>query len=452
MIDIPDYLRQERARSWHERSARDREIALKFDSGVSKDRDRVIAWWQTIPKQADAPSNGRKLEKLFRRLSWLMFIAGTLLGLGAASAALFYNGAQPINVLLALALLVLLPFSLLCLSFSLPFVRSTSLFGETNVGHIALAFLMRRQGIVNGEFGEFGHFHARDRLLRWRVMLASQQFGLAFALAALTLLLAKTSFSDLAFVWSSSLNIEANAFGQFCRALSWPWSSLIPQAVPSETLIEQSRYFRLHSDASVLGAAALTQWWPFLAMSLIFYGVTARGMALVIARLGLQRAIEFYLMSHSEVASLCDRLNEPVILSAATEVESVPNEIVTVPNPYPGGAAELVFIWNDAIDMAGSDISKPVLKLGGDNAPADDRSIIGSVTTDAAAVRVVTKAWEPPMLEFHDLIIALREHFGARTSIVVQPVNEQAESAAAAELDIWRASLARLQDPKLYVR
>ena len=32
---------------------------------------------------------------------------------------------------------------------------------------------------------------AFDRLLRWRFMLASQQFGLAFALAALTMLALK---------------------------------------------------------------------------------------------------------------------------------------------------------------------------------------------------------------------------------------------------------------------
>jgi len=63
----------------------------------------------------------------------------------------------------------------------------------------------------------------------------------------------------------------------------------------------------------------------------------------------------------------------------------------------------------------------------------------------------ITKAWEPPLLEFHDLLLALRNLFGANTTISVQPVSAEGDAPDKVEVEIWRHSLEKLQDAKVYV-
>ena len=68
------------------------------------------------------------------------------------------------------------------------------------------------------------------------------------------------------------------------------------------------------------------------------------------------------------------------------------------------------------------------------------------------SVHIMTKAWEPPMFEFHDYLGALREVFGKNVSLVVEPLGEDGALAPAADLAIWSRSLGRLDDARVYLK
>ena len=55
------------------------------------------------------------------------------------------------------------------------------------------------------------------------------------------------------------------------------------------------------------------------------------------------------------------------------------------------------------------------------------------------------------IIRVHDLIVTLRKRFGSQTIISVQPIAEDKHTPKKIDVEIWRHSLEKLQDPKVYV-
>ena len=70
---------------------------------------------------------------------------------------------------------------------------------------------------------------------------------------------------------------------------------------------------------------------------------------------------------------------------------------------------------------------------------------------DAERVVVFAKGWEPPLLEFVDLLKALRDRCGTTTTFVVVPINTRLTDIDRADREIWARFLGRQEDPRLYV-
>lgn len=453
-IDIPLWLERDRETPWAERVHRDRAIGRELPVDTRSPAARVMHWWLAIAPEQCEPERGRAVARLLGRLGAIMIVAGALSGFGLAAAVLRYDGSDPINILVVFGLLVLLPAVFLVASLALPLWPSASFGGETNIGHIVLGFLQRRHPAFDEFFATRHADQARDRVLRWRFTLSSQQIGFAFSVTALATLLVKASFSDLAFAWSTTLSVDAQQLAQAIRLIASPWSSWLPGAVPDFGLIEQSRYFRLAADPSLLSAEALTPWWRFLALSIVTYGVVPRALVFAIALHRAHAAERTLLLAHPEVRALLDRLDSPEIVSAANGAE---------PTPTASGAAAPLFqgelqgdvsvIWNDAIARALLPAQSVVIEAGGERSPATDRAALRIIpATVSGIVRVFTKAWEPPLLELHDFLTALRAQLGDDVSIVVQPVGESQTPPDPQDLAVWRASLARLDDPGVYIQ
>lgn len=382
-----------------------------------------------------------------------------MLGLGAVSgtalagAVLHYDGSVPINVLTVIGVLVVLPLVFLLLSGVLPFVSTTSLAGEVNVGGIIIAFLKRRHPAAEAFFSDHQTNESRDKLLRWRMLLCSQQFGLTFALAALAVLVLRVSFSDLAFGWSTTLDIEANRLSGWINTIAAPWARWSAAAIPSLELIEQSRYYRLETAEREISAALLATWWIFIALCLAVYGVVLRALALVVATLGWRRAVAGYLLGHSEIAALIDRLDTPEMSSGATSDE-VLGDVVNRAAPTLGAStrADLIILWNGATGPMSDANAQSIIEAGGEHSIDADLHALETLSAPPrGVVQVITKAWEPPLLELHDYLNALRERVGRGVSIVVHPVGANGEAPSEHDVDVWRRSLVRLQDSEVYV-
>jgi len=156
-IDIPAWLEQDRQNDWPSRIQRDQQIGqqilgqAKIPAG--QETQRVLHWWSQVQPKQDENSPGQKLASLFKRVSWIAIIIGLLAGISFASAILHYDGTQPINVLVLLIVLVLIPLVLFLLSLLVPVFSSNSLLGSLNIGNQVLAFLKRKSPV----FRNFSH-------------------------------------------------------------------------------------------------------------------------------------------------------------------------------------------------------------------------------------------------------------------------------------------------------
>lgn len=449
-IDIPAWLEQDRQNDWQSRIQRDQDIGNRIGGSAERETKRVMHWWSQVQPDSDENSSGHKLASIFRRVSWIAMLIGFFAGIALASTLLHYDGTQPINVLVLLIVLVLIPLLLFLFSLLLPIFSSSSLVSSLNVGNQVISFLKRKSTVLQDFFSSSRSDQSRDLFLRWKLLLYSQQFGIALAVAALLTLLAKVSFSDLAFGWSTTLDFNSSSLTPWIQALALPWVSWFPEAVPSSELIEQSRFYRLEDGVRELSAKALTGWWKFIAMCLVVYGIGFRLLAAWFANINCKKATEEMLMQHSEVTALLDRFNAPTNSGGSAPVVTA-NEDNGSQN-FVSQSADIVIRWNHASPFGKTVTHENVVDISSEDSLQLDSELFKEIQKDSVKqIHIFSKAWEPPLLEFHDLIHALRNIFGSQVSISVQPVASTDSVPDKVDVEIWRHSLEKLQDSKVYV-
>ncbi|MFK7815693.1 MAG: DUF2868 domain-containing protein, partial [Gammaproteobacteria bacterium] len=385
-------------------------------------------------------------------------------GIALAASLLHYDGTQPINVLVLLIILVLIPLLLFLFSLFIPVFSSSSLMSSLNVGNQVFTFIKRKNPVLQEFFSTGRSDNTRDALLRWKLLLSSQQFGIALAVAALLTLLAKVSFSDLAFGWSTTLDFQSSSLTPWVQGLATPWSAWLPEAVPSNQLIEQSRFYRLEDGVRALSAEALTGWWKFIAMCLLVYGIGFRVLAAWLARMKCKTATKNMLMQHSEVIALLERFNAPPNLDDVAPVVTADSNSLNDSNndfsndlgkdlaSFDFRSVDIVILWNH-INLFKTDVQhENIIELTSEAALQLDSGLFKKFDKNPIEkIHIITKAWEPPLLEFHDLIISLRERFGSQTIISIQPIAANKRKPDQVDVEIWRHSVEKLQDPKVYV-
>jgi len=66
-------------------------------------------------------------------------------------------------------------------------------------------------------------------------------------------------------------------------------------------------------------------------------------------------------------------------------------------------------------------------------------------------VVLITKGWEPPLLEFMDFLGLVREALGSDASMTVVPLDVSRQRVRADDRDVWSRALARVRDSRVYV-
>src|SRR5690606_15594519 len=201
-----------------------------------------------------------------------------------------------------------------------------------------------------------------------------------------------------------------------------------------------SRYFRLEEGRMPLKRVErLGGWWPFVLMTMLTYGALPRLVLMLVGQWRLRRATTRLLVEDPEVTALLDRLDAPLVgLGGDGVEESLAAEPGELPAPREPMAAEglLLMIWNGAV--APMDARRWLCgNLGAETAAVAELGILQSeeeqrrrleaarAALNGRVRRVVlmTKGWEPPLLEFVDFLGLLREELGGDCSITVVPVN-----------------------------
>jgi hypothetical protein len=468
-IDVPLWLENDRTTPFAARSRRDRGIASQLASDAAD--IRVRGWWQLIGVPAE--HTGARLQRTRRLVTAVVIAIGASVGVGVALAAFHYDGTRPVNVVTLLAVLVMtqlvfLGLTLLLIPRGIPGLRAIQDLLETiNPGALA-ATIYRKIASVPREAAPLFGWHpgrsaAAGRFAKWQLLFWSQSFAVAFNCAAIATGIALVTFTDLAFGWSTTLNLDARGIARIVDALSAPWQSWAPGAVPDSTLIERSQFFRLDGTRAldIDASRALTGWWPFAILAIATYGLFPRVVLWGVSAFRLRCATRALLVEDPRVTALLDRMATPAIETAAAEPEDarVAPALPDTAHPRALVGSACAVIWGGSIEAPLADAYarrtlgvslSTIVEAGGERTLDDDRAAIDRVR-DAAGVVVFTRAWEPPLLEFLDFVSALRSALGKEVSIVVSPVAEGGGGVTQLQRETWARAVGRVADPRLYL-
>jgi hypothetical protein len=92
------------------------------------------------------------------------------------------------------------------------------------------------------------------------------------------------------------------------------------------------------------------------------------------------------------------------------------------------------------------------LSAGGSRSTQQDDATVAALCRDSTAgVAVITKSWEPPLLEFVDFLHSVRARCNRRQAIIVLLWGGRDGGVLERDRETWRATLRQLKDPDLHV-
>jgi hypothetical protein len=475
LIDLAEQLSRDAERSPDALRRRDRALGRELLQRGRDAESQVAAWLDRVRPEG-GPTTGEQAERATRVLGLLLVAFGLFAGAGAALALFWYDGSHPVNVVRVIGVFVGLQLLLLCATLVLCLPERWRRFVPGLAGlQEALSLLSpgrwqralrqllpasRREAASRLAGLARRHHRLYGDVERWWLLSNSQAFGVAFNLGALAVAMGLIAFTDLAFGWSTTLDVHGADLERVTHLLSRPWAGVWPSAVPSTALIEATRYFRenAHHDP-----AASAPWWRFLLACMLLYGLVPRALMLGFARVRLHFAVRRAFRAAPGLAALRDRLSSRLVETvgegdapeAARGPEPKPHEGPTLP---PGVRCRAI-VWSgfplDGAAEASAVLGVDVLSL--------HRAGEADLERDAAAIRalveaggeepvvVIAKAWEPPVLELLDFLADLRKALGARRAVVVVPLglSDAGRPVAPAPRDAlqWQRAADRLGDP-----
>lgn len=386
-------------------------------------------------------------------------LLGFMLGLLSGIALLQYSGQAPVNVVYFIAIVIALPFLTMILS-SLSMLKANK--SQSVLVHLSPAFWMEKivKLLPKKWQLDLDEIQINPLLANWIVIKRSQTISLFFSLGLLLALMLMVVTQDIAFAWSTTLDIKPDVFHSFLQTLSIPWQWYVPSAVPSQELIVQSQYFRLGerlSDEMIGHALILGEWWKFLAMATLFYAVFLRFLFYLLSVLGLKIAIKKSILRLEGVSTLLHDMNKPIISTYALENNEVQlsdkdtsvQTLETLDSSYDvvqGWAMhqEKLLLFNDSMKV----MSPLVFDVGGTNTLEEDMEIIHK---SHGEVLLYVKAWEPPTMDFTDYIEVLLLDVD---KVVVCPVGTQEEQYKANQksVEVWLKKLSSFKNEKVWLK
>jgi len=386
-------------------------------------------------------------------LTLLAFAVGIFSGIGLLS----YNGHAPVNLIYFLAMVVFLPLVTMMLAL-LSMLRADRT--RNTLVHLSPAYWMERLALFFTKKEDIvTEVKINPMLLNWIVIQRSQMLALAFSVGLLLALLGVVATRDVAFAWSTTLQVDAAAFHRFLETIALPWRSWMPSAVPSLELVEQSQYYRLGGELSremIDHAAALGAWWKFLAMATLFYAVVLRALFWLLATWGMKRALKKATLALEGVEGLLRDMNEPLITTSSredTDRSDVSKKGYTRMKEALLPRYESIQGW--AIPKEKLRLLCDVMKVeaptcvevGGNNTLEEDQRI---AQESRGEVLLFVKAWEPPTMDLMDYLEALSSQ---AASVTVVPVGTAHTDYHPKESDraVWADRIAKADMAKVWI-
>ncbi|MEM7411505.1 MAG: DUF2868 domain-containing protein [Myxococcota bacterium] len=481
VVDLADRLEADHQLEPETLRERDRTLGRELADHVADATARVEAWLDRLRTGSD-PTAGERAQRAERTLRALLIGVGGALGVGAALAFFRYDGTHPVNVVQVLAFFVALQAVLLIGTaiLALPETWRSRVPGLAAVQDVlrlaspgrwqpALRRALpaaQRDALERASGLARRHQRLYGDVQKWSLLALSQWFALSFHAAAWATAAALVTFSDLAFGWSTTLDVSVAEVHRIADALARPWSTLWPEAVPSLALVEQTQYFR-GQGGLVIDALDSAAWWRFVLAAMALYGALPRLVALVFVSWRRSRALDRAFRHLPGVAALRDRLDSRWVSTGADRPERRP----AAEGPAPARAPQERPTQLRAVRWSGLPLSEADVRVlltplgaelvevldGGAGSRLGDAELVAALGVDASAPTLLVKGWEPPLGELLDWLDELRAALGDGRPILVVPVEASEGDAPGFRFatgrmaETWVRRLDRAGDPWLEV-
>lgn len=496
LVDLEIQLLKDSDRDPHELRVRDRAIGRRFES-KNLNREQLFLAWLKARVGAESETPGAIAARIYTWLRLIAILVGLAAGASTAAATLAYDGSTPVNVVHFLAvfvfgqilLLLLLGLSLL----PSPINKLIAARGELlNLLRALLLLLARGLARLTSQMSPKAHrdwqvYFNRIRtrhslygkLERWLLLSITQRLGVAFNFGALGLCLYLIVFSDLAFAWNTTLQLQPGVFHRVVQTLALPWSKIAPAAVPSRELVEQTRYFRIEGqyqatqplpDRRTANPEVVGGWWSFLVLSLLFYGLFPRLLLLLVTGVRLQVLYRRLPLDAADFESLYDRLTSPILETRSPTPEQRERSApITAPPPEPLRLETkngTVVLWGEIpvsperalgmIQRRFGVICRQALPAGGLDPQVDERTLQAlAAAASNEPVFVLAESWEVPSKAIMHFLRRVRAGSPQNRPLIVVLANNAANGSLTPPVrddwENWRQSLLTLGDPYLRV-
>ncbi len=398
----------------------------------------------------------KKASRIAALLSFATVVAGVLAfaaGAGAAGYFFRYDGTAPINVLPVLAIFALLPIFLLLFSVGY------ALWPRRGSGQIPMIFwwmqwplrsLFRKAGkeVPEGMRHDLSeswlvHSTPAGHFLRRNLQMA----GIAYIIGALLWVLFHVTTTDLAFAWSSTLELRGETLHTITRTISAPWRDLVPAAVVDAETVEATRFYR--ADGSDYRAAASGRWWPFIFMSMMVYGFLPRVLASLCYHWRFRKTVDTAMVTSDSGREVLGFLEEALVsVSSDDRNRTVAAAGPGAESPVRNSEKGVVLAWGlGDIGTAGirNVLNREILStvsLSGLHSLAEDRKSIAhaartSFENGHCYILVLIPLWESPRLHFEKKLELLMQE-AVKSRIVVIPVADKQDQHGETGHVTWR--------------
>jgi hypothetical protein len=473
---------------------RDRELGLQCQQ--KKTTEKILFWLchvESSSSRASRFSIQSSLQAFVLGCSFFGFIAGYIAG----SAVLFYDGSRPVNVFAILTIFVFLPNLLLTLLIvRLTMTKIIDIVYKKHASPInhdsshftwLTTFLLPKT--VHTWLTSVRESTQLHRILfakaeKTTFFLALQHWTFWYILGGAGCLAFFTATSDLAFSWNVTPSfVTPSVIHSITNVLSLPWSTLAPDSTPSLDLIEKSRYYRfqplLQSNRQIFEPHLLAGWWSFLLLSIVCWGAFPRLILLFLTRVKLRHMLSSTLQHLPNVPELLWRLESNLVTTSTTrshsekdDTQNLEKEVASYPiyakNSYldlPLSTHDFIILYSldknsydyvEHIVLLKNESPFTVYKVGGASTTFEEQNIIQSLRSVTSTERIVLyiKSWEPPLGEFLDFLIDVRNATNNTMPLYIVPLVYKHPNNTSLETSgpmIWAAKLKALQDPWIHL-
>lgn len=425
--------------------SQNREFGIRYYN-VLKPTKLISLWIKENRFRLSLPIKSKNIIDNLKVVNIILLTIILFIGFLTGLLLLSYSGKEPVNIVYFLFFVIIVPLINIFLSILL-------LFNIKSNDNLLMNFLPTFwiQKIIEWYKNSI-NIKINPSLINLMFIQRGQYLSLYFYIGLGLALILMVTTTDIAFAWSTTLNITPEEFYNILTIISSPWSNFIPSSISLE-LIRESHYFRLGGEVDrdmILNASRFGEWWSLLAFSTLFYSIFLRVIIiLIINRVFILKVAKEILLIDG-VDNIIKEIQNPIITtnSQDNEIEFIQSEErVDIKQKY--NTYKYILGWamsSDEIRYINKKLSissQNIFEIAGNNSLEDDEKVISLIDN---SVLLYLKSWEPPTMDLVDFLDDLIENIDGVVDIYLVGLESNRLKFLQNELDMYSRWLASLEN------